>query len=321
VTWVRWRQQRTETLIAAGVLVLLAALLVPTGLHMASVYDRDGLASCTAQSSFNCNQTVNAFLQRFDALNSLIGWFNLIPGVIGILLAAPFILELENGTFKLCWTQSVTRRRWLAGKLGITVAAALLAALAMTALMTWWRSPLDHLQGRMQTSVFDFEGTVGFGYVLFALGLALAIGAVWRRAVPALIISFAGYIAARIFVQSWLRERYESPLSSTVAIAKRAPGPNLTHAWILSEAPSDRTGHTLTQPVLSAIRSCASPATGGVKRIDPSCLGGRGGGYMHAVFQPASRFWLFQGIETALFGGIGLMCILFAAWWVHERTS
>jgi len=39
------------------------------------------------------------------------------------------------------------------------------------------------------------------------------------------------------------------------------------------------------------------------------------------VYQPAGRFWLFQGIETALFGGVGVVLILFAAWWVHERVS
>jgi hypothetical protein len=321
VIWVSWRQQRTETLIAAGVLILLAALLVPTGLHMASVYDRDGLAACSSQSTFGCNEAVAAFDRRFSGLYNLVGWFNLIPGVIGVLLAAPFILELESGTFKLCWTQSVTRRRWLIGKLGITVAAALLAALAMTALLTWWRGPLDRLRGRMSTNVFDFEGIVGFGYVLFALGLALAIGAIWRRAVPVLIIAFAGYTIARVFVQDWLRERYESPLSATWQEARHAPGPNLAHAWILDEAPSNRAGHTLSQPNLRAIQSCSGAVTGGVRRIDPSCLAARGGGYVHAVFQPASRFWLFQGIETALFGGVGVVCILFAAWWVHERTS
>ena len=46
VIWVAWRQQRTETLIAVVVLALLAALLVPTGLEMASRYDHDGLSAC-----------------------------------------------------------------------------------------------------------------------------------------------------------------------------------------------------------------------------------------------------------------------------------
>ena len=46
--WVAWRQQRSETLMAIVVLALLAALFVPTGLEMASRYDRDGLAALLA---------------------------------------------------------------------------------------------------------------------------------------------------------------------------------------------------------------------------------------------------------------------------------
>ena len=44
MTWVSWRLQRTETLIAVGILALLAALLVPTGIQMANAYHQDGLA-------------------------------------------------------------------------------------------------------------------------------------------------------------------------------------------------------------------------------------------------------------------------------------
>ena len=41
MTWVSWRLQRTETAIAVGILVLLAALLVPTGLQMANAYNHE----------------------------------------------------------------------------------------------------------------------------------------------------------------------------------------------------------------------------------------------------------------------------------------
>jgi hypothetical protein len=41
-----WRLQRTETLAAVGILALLAALLVPTGIRMANAYSHDGLAAC-----------------------------------------------------------------------------------------------------------------------------------------------------------------------------------------------------------------------------------------------------------------------------------
>jgi hypothetical protein len=318
VTWVSWRLQRTETLIAAALLALLAAWLIPTGLQMANVYDHDGLASCLSTRTRDCNLAIDAFTRQFENRGALLAWFNLVPGLIGVLFAAPLIIELENGTYRLAWTQSITRRRWLANKLGIAVGGALLAALAMTALITWWRAPLDHLHGRMQTSVFDFEGTVGLAYVLFALGLALAVGVLWRRTAAAVIVGFVGYTVARIFVQNWLRQRYQAPLSRTWDLA-HGPRPNLNSAWVLSEGPSDKLGHTFLPQIVGAAQSCIRTANDHTRAVDPACLSKQGLGYFHAVYQPASRFWLFQGIETALFGGVAVGLILFAAWWVHRR--
>ena len=80
------------------------------------------------------------------------------------------MLELENGTYRLAWTQSITRRRWIVTRLGPAIGAALVAAIAVTVLVTWWRTPIVDLRGRMESGVFDFEGTVTVGYVLFALG-------------------------------------------------------------------------------------------------------------------------------------------------------
>ena len=40
--------------------------------------------------------------------------------VVGVFWGAPMIArELEAGTSRLVWTQSVTRTRWLATKLGV----------------------------------------------------------------------------------------------------------------------------------------------------------------------------------------------------------
>lgn len=224
--WVGWRLQRTETLVAAGLLVALALLIVPTGIEMANAYHSDGIANClAANASSSCNQAIESFNQRFDSLNNFVAWFTLVPGLIGVLLAAPFVLELENGTYRLAWTQSITRRRWIATKLGLPVVAALIAALVMILLITWWRTPLVHIRGRMDNSVFDFEGTVAFGYIAFALGLALAVGAVWRRAVPAFVVAFAGYTAARVFVDTWLRQRLVTPLTVTWPVSSSSHAP------------------------------------------------------------------------------------------------
>ena len=50
MTWLSLRVQRTEMLIAAVLLALLVAALVPTGLDMLSTYHHDGLATCVAPS-------------------------------------------------------------------------------------------------------------------------------------------------------------------------------------------------------------------------------------------------------------------------------
>jgi hypothetical protein len=310
--WLSWRLQRTETLIAAALLALLAALLVPTGIQMASAYHHDGVGACISSPSFACGSVINAFTSRFESLRNVTDWLTLIPGLVGVLLAASFVLDLERGTHRLDWTQSITRRRWIAGRMGLGVCVALVATFALAMLLTWWRAPWVHLQGRIDPSSYDSEGTVVYGYTLFALGLALAIGVVWRRAVPALVIAFVGYFAVRLFVDTWLRQRLVKPLASTWSMKKN--GPNLDHAWVLSQGPSDRFGH-----VVAHVMPCGGP--GAAPSKDPGCLAQQGLGYMHAVYHPASHFWALQGMETGLFAGAGLAMLAFAAWWTRHRVG
>jgi hypothetical protein len=311
VSWVAWRQQRTETLIASAILAVLALALVPSGLHMASAYHHDGLASCLGASpGAACDEAIHNFTSRFESLGSLVAWATLVPGLIGVLLAAPFVLDLENGTYRLAWTQSITRRRWIASKLGVAAAAAFVAAVGFTVFFTWWREPLIHLDGRLDPAVYDSIGIVVGGYVLFALGLALVVGAIWRRAVPALVIAFAGYMGARIFIDTWLRQRLVSPVT---ALWHRQEPANLLNAWVLTENPADRFGRPIPPVLTFCTKAQLSAGHCPTLKRTPE--------YMHAVYIPASRFWELQGIETAMFGGVALVLIALAAWWTHERVA
>jgi hypothetical protein len=306
MTWVAWRQQRTETLIAVAILAVVAALLVPSGLQMISAYHHDGIAACLGhEDSRFCGGQIGSFTSRFEQLGNMVSWLTLVPGLLGALLAAPFILDLEHGTYRLVWTQSVTRPRWVAGKLALAIVGALVVALALTLLITWWRAPLVRIHGRMDNGVFDLEGIAPLGYALFALGLAVAVGAVWRRAVPALVVAFAGYFASRVFVDTWLRQRLLAPVTQTFR-DNGAPPAVLNHAWVIDQYPSDRLGHAVQ---------------GGIGPCGPGCVDSQGSGYIHAVFQPASHFWPLQGIETALFAGVGLALLAFAAWWTLRRAN
>jgi ABC-type transport system involved in multi-copper enzyme maturation permease subunit len=310
VTWVSWRLQRTETLIALGILALLAALLIPTGIQMANAYHQDGIAACLSMNLSKpalCGNELGGFQQRFQTLTTLANWFTLIPGLIGVLLAAPFIMDLESGTYRLAWTQSITRGRWLLGKLGLPVAAAVLAAGALILLFTWWRAPNVHINGRLDTGNYDTTGTVVIGYTLFALALALALGAIWRRAAASLTVAFVGYFAVRIFVDYSLRNHLVAPLKATYKGAKQ---PNFLYNANVLSMNGTVNGHQFSSGGGGFFSSHVQVQAPGI-----------GKAIFHVVYQPQSHFWPLQLTETGLFTGIAAILILFAAWWTKERTA
>ncbi len=137
--------------------------------------------------------------------------------MIGVALAAPIVLDLENGTYRLAWTQSITRGRWIATRFSLAIVTALAVGGLLALLFTWYRVPLDKVFGRFDgSSGFDLEGIVPLGYVLFALGLGLAIGVVWRRTAPAVIAAFLGYVGSRLFVDAGCGSGLSRPVSADV---------------------------------------------------------------------------------------------------------
>ncbi len=307
MTWVGWRLQRTETLIVVGILALLAALLVPTGIEMANFYHRNALATCLgANASPACGPALGDFRQHFQSLLDLGGWFTLVPGLIGVLLAAPFILDLEHGTYRLAWTQSITRGRWLLGKLGFAVVTAVVAAGVLTLLLAWWRAPSVHLDGRLMNGNYDSTGTVVIGYTLFALGLAVALGAIWRRSAAALVLGFVGYFAARISVDLSLRDHLVAPLRATYTGAQE---PSFLHNAQIVSLTGTVNGHQIMNDgggFMGSAKVAAPDVTNAV---------------FHVVYQPDSHFWPLQLAETGLFAGAAVILIGFAAWWTLRRAS
>jgi len=316
VIWLTWRQQRLETLAATFILAAIALLLVIIGLRMADVYGQLGIGACLAHDaggSAACEVAVGAFGKRFSGLETLAGWFNLLPALIGILFAAPLVHELEHRTYRLAWTQSITRRRWLTIKIAGAVGGTLLATLVFSLLITWWRGPFDQIGGRLDPNdAFDFEGIVPYAYALFALALVLAIGAVSRRMIAAVAGGFAGFLALRLPLQFWARHSFIAPVRFNGSASTPAPG-NLDHSWVLQ---SNFVSRAAAPRKVDALACFAHQSDAVVAH----CMAKLG--FVNEItYQPASRFWALQGIEAAIFVAAALALLALTGWWIHHRVT
>jgi hypothetical protein len=115
--------------------------------------------------------------------------------------------ELETGTYRLVWTQSVSRLRWISTKLTLIMGVTAAGILGLSLLAVWAFRPLIPILGnRLRGAWFDVQGFVPAAYVIFALVLGTSIGAVWRRTIPAMAATMVGYAAVRLPLHN-LRQR------------------------------------------------------------------------------------------------------------------
>jgi hypothetical protein len=139
---------------------------------------------------------------------------------------APLIArEIETGTFRLAWTQSVTRVRWLLVKLGLVGLASVVVAGGLSLMSTWWFGPLDKVnQNRFSPASFGLHGFVPAGYALFAFALAATLGLLVRRTLPAMALTLVGFIAVRVAVAEWIRPRFMSPVTVSLPLGQAGVG-------------------------------------------------------------------------------------------------
>jgi hypothetical protein len=306
MTWLTWRQHRAQFYLAAALLAALAVLLLITGLQMASQY-HSARAVCAANHS--CANLASTLFLGSHAVGFLVIMTLGAPVLVGLFWGAPLVAaELETGTSQFVWMQSVTRKRWLAVKAGWMLLAAVVWGGVISALVTWWSGPNNALQlDQFKPGRFDIMGIVPVAYALFAMALGICAGALLRRTLPALAVTLAGFIAVRAAVTLWLRPHYMSAITVTHSVlGGYAPAGS---SWQLGAGVLDAHGHLVPAPNGAEIyniplgnlpASCASAARG-VATLAPSCRDALASFRTFLTYQPAGRYWAFQGIETGIF--------------------
>ena len=347
--WLTWRQFRIQAAVVSAIVAAFGLLLLVTGPHLVTLYRDSSFAACHS----NCGQDAGNFLNTLAAdqpyhLIYLLGavLIILLPAVIGLFWGAPLIArELESGTFRLAWNQSVTRERWLAAKLGILGLAAMALAGLFSLFLGWWASPIDHaaaigasggFEDRFFPVVFGTRGIVPIGYAAFAFALGVLVGLMIRRTIPAMGITLAVIAAVQIAFPLVVRPHLITPVRATTALtaaniqglgASPGPGggggqlqtvfagpPNVPGAWIISTQVITSLGSTTLGTVPQACQSQQGPN---------ACFTALA--QMHlkqvVVYQPASRYWSFQWIETGIYLTAAILLAWACFWWVRRRLS
>jgi hypothetical protein len=248
VIWLAWRQMRSQVVVVVSVLTLIGVALALTGPNLVHVYDAV-VRPCEARS--NCG-AVASFSNKYRFLQAVSLLLLIAPALVGMFWGAPLVArEFENNTFRLVWSQSVPRARWLAAKLGLGCLVTVVTIGLLSLMTTWWFSPLDAFSNNSLTpSTFDRRDLVPVAYALFAFVFGATAGLLLRRTLPAMVVTLFGFIGLRYLVEDYLRPRYMTPLKTTVAFNPLNPGvsTNVVNSsdQIVSQETIGRSGRVLS---------------------------------------------------------------------------
>lgn len=267
--WLTWRQHRAQILVTAGFLAVVGVVLLVHGLGAAGLTD-------------------DALHAHYEQVYFYLSWLPLVPLVVGLFWGAPLLArELERGTHRLAWTQSVSRPRWLFTKLGVLGLGVTVGGLVLGVMVSAWLDAFDgtrYADRFGNTALFGATGVLGGVWWMFGFVLGTAAGGVLRRTLPAFAVTIAVFVLAMVGLFS-ARQDYAEPARVVVEGAESMPGTYVSGSAFLSP---------------SGVETDVVPECAGAGRDEYlSCV--RDAGYRSVLFyQPADRYWRFQWTETGI---------------------
>lgn len=329
MAWLSWRQYRWQAIAMMSLLVVLGIvvlLLTLTGPPFSELRRACGSGSAAGggfvSSSSACASLLLQYLTYVADWEWVIVAGVAIPALLGMFVGAPLIArEVQLRTHLLAWTQGVTRRRWFLVRVGLVLGSGLIAAALLAGVAQGWfamQRSLGSVSFATRWGGFEIGPPVIIAYTIFALSLGVAASAAIRRTVPAMAVTLVGFIAVRVTVFAVARWRYLPPITaripmSATPLSSGAQMPSAT-AWLVSTG----TGfvNAAGQPVSASTVMAQCSSFTETQGISLSGSSGAGAGscpfYLLEQWQPASRFWLFQGIEAAIFLVLALVLVALA---------
>ncbi|MGW1013374.1 hypothetical protein ACWD4X_25470 [Streptomyces termitum] len=291
--WVTIRQHRLSLWIGLALLIAAVATLLASRWWSDSVTEALRATGCASGSvEGNCFQPARDYadgqwfsrhLVEYSALGML-----LLPVLLGTFVAGPVVArELETGTYRLAWTQSVSPARWLAAKLAVPAALTLVALPPLILVFHWsWSSgPAGTYPTYWYApTMFVSLGVVPVVHALTGLALGAAVGVLVRRTVPAMGVTLL-LTGAVLFLLDRVRSGLW-PVRTLTGSGLDLPG----DTWRLESGMLTPAGERVLYEDCFAVRP----------QNARQCLTDRGGVVEFIDTHPVSHHWPLQLIESGI---------------------
>jgi len=325
MAWVTWRQHRIALAGLAAVLGALAVYLWLTGLQIHDAYA--AAAACHPAGSAACQNAIITFdTTDGTTAETIATLLQVVPALIGAFIGAPVLArELETGTFRYAWTLAFGRWRWTLAKLTLLAVIVAAAAGLFSLLVSWYFQPFfaDGSRIPLDPTLFDLRGVAFAAWTLAAFAIGALAGMLIRRVVPAIAATLAVYAGLATATALYLQQHYMAPLLTGKLNVPAS-------AWIVSQwwtRGGVRLSQSATNDVFrSVIEKIAPVVHSKAQKVQvftadvPQYL------YQHGYqqwtsYQPGSRFWPFQWIESGWLLALSALLIAVTVWLVRRRAT
>ena len=300
-------------LLGAAVLVVVAAL----GIAWQTRAVRAEQLACYRQTPIaeegDAFSPCHAHDPALQALEAAAGFAKVgvigVPILIGVFLGAPIVArELEGRTAHLTWSLSRSRLRWLVLRAAPPLAVVAVASVAVGIA----GDVLTHSAPWVEGSDPDFEDWWSRGpqvavRAVAAFGIALAVGALLGRQLPAVLVTagatLALFMAAYFVLDGWMQAAAEPvPIAPTTIVSGKIYG----SGWR-----NDATGELIddVEADLAGIWDEDDLDEDGMPR----------GHTMYFLMVPSERYGEFVLREAALFASAAGLTIVASGWIVGRR--
>lgn len=203
------RQMRAALIATAALTGAIVAVLAVHGMQARSVGSRL-VQACGSPGSATCRTLQDELWGMYKTLAPYLGYLTITTVLVATFWGAPLISrELESGTAALAWCQSVTRRRWLASRLIVSMSALAALGLILGFTVTWWLGSFTATPqaGESVLTSVRLHGPLLPAMWVSGLLIGVLIGALIRRVLPAMAVTSVVTLAAAIAV-NLTRGRY-----------------------------------------------------------------------------------------------------------------